>query len=119
VELVAILPQAVMVEELLTQPHQLAAVVVEVAALLLLLVQLVLVVVLVSSAQEPTAWLDFSLQTVKVVAVVLAEAMVLSLGLQQLASTVAELLTPQVTMVVELVLLTLMVMKFLQVAAEL
>jgi hypothetical protein len=58
-------------------------------------------------------------QTVKVVAVVLAEAMVLSLTLEQLLSTPAEFLTPQVTLVVELVLLTLRITKFPLVAAEL
>jgi hypothetical protein len=58
-------------------------------------------------------------QTVKVVAVVLAEAMVLSLTLEQLLSIPTECLTPQVTMVVELVHPILLVTKFLQVAAEL
>jgi hypothetical protein len=55
---------------------------------------------------------------VRVVAVALEEATVLSLVLEQRLSMAAELLTPQVLMVVELVLLTLLVTKFLLVAAE-
>jgi hypothetical protein len=89
-----------------------------VAELLVVLAQLVLVVVLESLDREPTVRLVSRAQTVRVVAVALAEATVPSSTLQQRLFIAMETLTPQEFMVVELVHPILLETKFLLVAAE-
>jgi hypothetical protein len=107
-----------MVGELLTPLLVLGVEPVVVAELLVVLAQLVLVVVLACWGPGLMALLVSRAQTVRVVAVALAEATVPSSTLQQRLFTAAELLTHQVTSVVGRAHPTLLVTKSLLVAAE-